>query len=183
VRFPIAARRDPEIEARAKQRRRIDPAATRIIPPVFVLLFDDRRRRVAVLTVPERIDRQHLHVDRHRVHLLETLFDDDKMLGYAFDRREYLCGVIAHQIDGVVEKAMGVNIDRPDMPTADLDGQAGGSRPGAGRVQHAATAKTDPGRNRALQKSSAGSHGSLPDGRSIRAPACLLFLSAQIAKR
>jgi hypothetical protein len=111
------------------------------------------------------------------------LFDDDKMLGYAFDRREYLCGVIAHQIDGVVEKAMGVNIDRPDMPTADLDGQAGGSRPGAGRVQHAATAKTDPGRNRALQKSSAGSHGSLPDGRSIRAPACLLFLSAQIAKR
>src|SRR4051812_31938906 len=42
---------------------------------LFVLKLDDRGCRIAVLSVPERIDRQHLHIDRHGVHFLETLLD------------------------------------------------------------------------------------------------------------
>ena len=93
-------------------------------------------RGVAVLAVPERIDRQHLHVDRHRVHFLQTLLDDDEMLGHALDRRQHLVGRVAHQIDGFMEIAVRVNIDGQDALAADLDRQA--RRPSAGRGPHPA---------------------------------------------
>src|SRR5256885_8901710 len=44
---------------------------------LVVLDFDDRSGGVAVLAVPERIDGEYLHVDSHRVHFLQTLFNDD----------------------------------------------------------------------------------------------------------
>ena len=119
---------------------------------LLVIDLDDRGRRVAVLAVPERIDRQHLHVDRHRVHLLETLLDDDEMLGNALDRRQHLVGLVAHQVDGFMKIAVRVNVDGQDALAADLDRQARRLRLRAGRIQHAATAKGDPGRGSALQK-------------------------------
>ena len=36
-------------------------------------------RGVAILAVPERIDRQHLHIDCHRIHFLQALFDGDDL--------------------------------------------------------------------------------------------------------
>jgi hypothetical protein len=66
--------------------------------------------RIAIPAVPEWIDRQHLHVDRHRVHLLQTLLDDDEVLWNALDRRQHLVGRIAHQINGFVEIAVRANI-------------------------------------------------------------------------
>ena len=55
---------------------------------LLVLHLDDLRRRIAVLAIPERVDRQHFHVDRHRVHFLQALLDGDKVLGDALDRRQ-----------------------------------------------------------------------------------------------
>jgi hypothetical protein len=68
------------------------------------------------------------YIDRHRIHFLETLLDDDEMFGHAFDRRQNLGSIIAHQIDGLVEKTVGVNIDRLDAFPADFDGQTWRSR-------------------------------------------------------
>jgi hypothetical protein len=146
-------------------------------------------RGVAISAVPERIDRQHLHVDGHRVHFLEALLDDDEVLRDALDRRQHLVGVGAHQIDGFMKIAMRVRIHGQDALAADLDRQARRLRLCPCRIQHAATAKGDTGRGRASQKISTGGHSCSLDGiagvshgRSIEAPARSSFLLLHIAK-
>ena len=61
-----------------------------------------------------------------------------------------------------MEIAVRMNIDGEDSLAANPDRQARRSWLGAGRVPHAATAKRDPGRRRALQEISAGGHQLLP---------------------
>src|SRR5665213_1948606 len=128
----------------------------------FVLNLDDLAADVAVLTVPEWIDREYLHIDRHRVHLLETLLDDDEVLGNALDRGQHLAGRIAHQVDGFMKIAVRVRIDGPDPLAVDLYRQARSPWLCVGRIQHAATAECDPRRGRALQKMSTAGHSFSP---------------------
>jgi hypothetical protein len=118
--------------------------------------------RIAVLAIPERVDRQHLHVDRHRIHLLQTLLDDDEVLRNTLDRRQHLVGRVAHQIDGFMKIAVRVNVHGQDPLAADLYRQPRRPRLRAGRIQHAAAAKRDSGRGRAPQEISAGGHWCLP---------------------
>ena len=89
----------------------------------LVLNFDDLSRQVAILAVPERIDRQDLHVDRHCVHLLETLVDDDEVLLHALHGRRDARGVLPHQVDRFLEEAMRVAVDGLDALALDHHGQ------------------------------------------------------------
>ena len=124
----------------------------------FVVHLDDLGRGVAVLAVPERIDRQHLHIDRHRIHFLETLLDDDEMLRNALGRRQHLVGRVAHQVERFMEIAVRVNVDGQDALTANLHRQARRLRLRAGRIEHPATAKSDSGSGSALQKIPTAGH-------------------------
>jgi hypothetical protein len=72
--------------------------------------------------------------DRHRVHLLETLLDDNEVLRDALDRRQHFVGPVAHQIDGFVKIAVRVNIDGQDALAVDLDWQARRPRLRARRI-------------------------------------------------
>jgi hypothetical protein len=92
---------------------------------LLVLQFDDLGGGVAVLAVPERIDRQHLHVDRHRVHFLQALLNDDEMLRHALDRRPHLFGPVAHQVDGFPEIAVRMHIHGQDRLPLILIGRRG----------------------------------------------------------
>ena len=162
-----------------RRREPIGPRCTEL-RQLFVLNLDDLGRRVAVLAVPERIDRQHLHVDRHRIHLLETLLDDDEVLGHALDRRQDLVGPIAHQIDGFMEIAVGMNVDGHDPLAVDLDRQARGLRLCAGRIQHAATAEGDSRSRRRPSRNSCGwsliaSLAGFPAGRLTCRPFFILL--------
>ena len=128
---------------RGESRKPVRPRSTKFCQ-LLVVDPDDLAGRIAILAVPEWIDRQHLHVDRHRVHLLQTLLDDDEVLWNALDRRQHLVGRIAHQIDGFMEIAVRVNVDGQDPLAGNLHRQPRWPRLRAGRIQHAATAEGDP---------------------------------------
>jgi hypothetical protein len=134
----------------------------------LVLNFDDLSRGVAILAVPERIDRQHLHIDCHRIHFLQALFDGDEMLRHALDWRQNLVGPVPHQVNGFTEIAMCVDIHREDALAIDFDRQARGLRLGVGRTEHAATAKGYSARGRASQEITSGGHWSPPSIVRIR---------------
>ena len=90
---------------------------------LFVLDLHDLGGKVALAVVPEGIDRQHLEVDRLRVHGGEPLVDLDERLGRVVDRRKLGRGGIgAEQCAGFAEVAMGVHIDGFDPFAADGDG-------------------------------------------------------------
>ena len=91
---------------------------------LLVLHLDDLAGEVAVAAVPEGIDRQHLHVDRLRVHGLQPLVDLDEGLGRAVDRRQLdRGGVGTQQRTGLAEVAMRVHVDGLDLLAVDGDGQ------------------------------------------------------------
>jgi hypothetical protein len=94
------------------------------------------------------------------------LLDDDEVLRNPLDRRQYLAGILPHQVDGFVKIAVCVRIDGRDALAAHLHRQMHWPRLGAGRVQHAATAKRDPARGGTLQEISTGGHCSPPFGKS-----------------
>src|SRR5580693_7512683 len=91
---------------------------------LLVLYLDDLGGGVAVLAVPERIDRQHLHVDRHGIHGFETLLDDDELLLVALDQGRRDGWLAAHQRDRFLEAAMGVHVDGLDPLAVDRYRQA-----------------------------------------------------------
>src|SRR5437868_5934144 len=78
---------------------------------LLVLHLDDRTGGVAVLAVPERIYGEYLHVDSHRVHFLQTLFNDDEVLGNSLYGRQHLVRRIAHQLKRFMKIAVRVNVD------------------------------------------------------------------------
>ena len=90
---------------------------------LLVVDLADLLRGLAVLAVPEWIDRQYLHVDSHRVHLLETLLDHDEVLLHALHRRRNARGVLAHQVDRFLEEAMRVAVDGLDALALHHHGQ------------------------------------------------------------
>ena len=110
---------------RGKRREAVGLGAAQL-GELLVVDLADRLGGVAVLAVPERIDRQHLHVDRHRVHFLETLLDDDEMLLHAFHRRRHILGVLAHQVDRSLKEAVRVHVDGLDAFALDHHGQPRG---------------------------------------------------------
>ena len=58
----------------------------------FVLDTDDSSADIGNLLLPERIDRQTLHIDRLAVHRLHALFDDQKGFRFVVDRRDQSFG-------------------------------------------------------------------------------------------
>jgi len=136
---------------------------------LLVLDLDDLGGEIAIASVPERIDRQHLHVDRLPVHRLQPLVDLDE----GFCRAPYRgkldsSRVRAEQGAGLAEVAMGVNVDGLDLLAVDDDRQRAGCALGVRAFEQSAAAEDDPGRGGggALQKgSSAGrtiGHGVVP---------------------
>jgi len=63
-------------------------------------------------------------VSLNRIHRLEALLDDDEVFLGALDRRSYLVGCVAHQVDGFVKIAVRMDVDGEDTLAADLDRQA-----------------------------------------------------------
>ena len=94
---------------RSESPKALRPGCTEL--QLLVLNLDDRSGGVAVLAVPERIYGEYLHVDRHRVHFLQTLFNDDEVLGNSLHRRQHLIRSIAHQLKRFMEITMRVNVD------------------------------------------------------------------------
>ena len=79
---------------------------------LLVLHSDDLRGKIALAVVPERIDRQDLHVHGLRVHGGESLTDIEKGLFRAPDRPDLeLDAVLAEQRAGFAEMAMRVHVD------------------------------------------------------------------------
>jgi hypothetical protein len=72
----------------------------------IVLHSDDFGREIALLAVPERIDRQHFHIDRHGVHRLEALIERDERLWRPLYRRPERRVVAPHQLFRLVKEAM-----------------------------------------------------------------------------
>src|SRR5205814_2953076 len=68
---------------RSESPKALRPGCTEL-RQLLVLNLDDRSGGVAVLAVPERIYGEYLHVDRHRVHFLQTLFMTMKCSGSPF---------------------------------------------------------------------------------------------------
>ena len=87
---------------------------------LLVLDLHDLAGEIAVAAVPERIDRQHFHVDGLRIHRGEPLVDLDEGLGRAVDRRKLRRGGIgAEQRAGFAEVAMGMHVDGFDPLAVD----------------------------------------------------------------
>ena len=114
----------------------------------FVLDRDDLFAKVAIGVIPERIDRQHLHIDSLEVHALDTLVDDDPCVGTVVDRRgQCFGGLFAHQVRGLMEQAMGMHVDGPDPLAVDADrAPSGFVGLCSGRVRQAAAAEHQAGR-------------------------------------
>ena len=125
---------------------------------LLVVELDDLGRGIAVLAVPERVDRQHLHVDRHGVHTLEASLDGDEMLLRALGRRDHVASLVAHQRDRLVEQAVRVHVDGSDALAVDLDRQSTAPVLRVCEVQHPAAAEHDPRRRCALEKASSCGH-------------------------
>src|SRR5438270_5465035 len=136
----------------------------------LVLNLDDLSGEVAIAAVPERIDRQYLHVDRHRVHRLQTLLDDDKMFLLALGRRQWLVLVRTEKVERFVEQAMRMHVDGLDALAIDHHRQALRFWLSVGRVQKAATAEGDAAGCCALEKGPSRGHGRLPLFRSRMFP-------------
>ena len=128
---------------------------------LLVVDLDDLRGGVAVLAVPERIDRQHLHVDRHGVHLLEPLLDRDEHVLGALGHRPRAARRLARQGERLVKQAMRVHVDGLD-PLA-VDGDRHGTRRSPLRargVEQAAAAEHHAGGGSVLEETSACGHAS-----------------------
>src|SRR6266571_1464329 len=130
---------------------------------LLVLHLDDLGREVALPAVPERIDREHLHVDRLRVHALEALLDDDVVLQRPLGPRQDARLLLAGEGDGLAEVAMGVHVDGLHPLAVERDRHAlRAGLLGARRVHHAAAAEDDAGRGPALEKVPPRVHVRLP---------------------
>ena len=110
------------------------------------------------LAIPGRIDRQHLHVDRHGVHALEPVLDgvSDEMLLRAFGFGDHVGRLVTHQRERFVEQAVRMDVDGLDPLAFDLHRQAPATSLRVHRVQHPATAEHDT--RRALEKVSSCGH-------------------------
>ena len=144
---------------------------------LLILHLDDLGGGVAVLAVPERIDGEHLHVDRHRIHGREALLDDDEVLLGAFGRRHHARGFCAHEVDGLVEQAVGVDIDTLDALAVDHEREAWpAGLLGTGRIEQPATAEGDAGRcTGAFEEASSGGHWSSPQSVACALPPSRVF--------
>ena len=73
---------------------------------------------------------------------LQALLDDDEVLLHALHRRRDVLGILAHQVDRLLEEAMRVGVDGLDRLALDRDGQPGG-RLGMRRERQAAAAEDE----------------------------------------
>ena len=122
----------------------------------LVLNLDDLRRQIAVLVVPEGVDRQDLHVDRHGVHCLQAFLDHDEAFLRAADDVVQHGGVPAQQRGGFVEDAMRVHVDGLNGLAVHLNRPARRGRGGMRGARGAAAAKHNTGgRGEAGEKASA----------------------------
>ena len=153
---------------------------------LFVLYPDDLGGEVAILAIPERVDRQHLHVDALCVHRLEALVERGRDKGLPsglLHRRLEGRVVVAHQLFGLVEQAMGMDVDRLDALAVDHDRQARSAAPPgllrAGRVEQRTAAKRHAGRRGGrLQEVSSARHFPLRilNAAGCRAPVCSCYI-------
>ena len=91
------------------------------------------------------IDREHFHVDGFRIHALEALFDDDEMLLRPLGLRQDRLRLLAHEIDGLMEMTVRVDIDGLDALAVDHDRQrARGRGLRLGCAQQPAATEHDP---------------------------------------
>src|SRR6266849_1162271 len=127
---------------------------------LLVLQLDDGGGGVAVLAIPERVDGEHLEIDRLGVHALEALLDDDEVLLRALDLRQHARRLLARQRDGLVEVAMRVHVDGLDALALDRHRQPlGAALLAARRREHRTAAEDDAGRGAgAREKLSACAH-------------------------
>nr|WP_245321014.1 hypothetical protein [Bradyrhizobium sp. NAS96.2] len=91
---------------------------------LFILDLHDLPGEVAIAVVPERVDREHLHIDGLRVHHSQALVDLDEGFGGAVDRRQLIfSGIGAEEGARLAEVAMRVNVDRLHALAVDADRQ------------------------------------------------------------
>src|SRR5262249_36856868 len=123
-----------------------------------------------LLAVPERVDRQHLQVNCHRIHRLEPFLERDERLRRALDRGRERRVILPHQLGSLVEEAMRVDVDRlHTLPTdADWPALAGRLRPH--RLEPGTTAEGHAGRGSPREELSTGLHGSLRVWLCVSAP-------------
>src|SRR5262245_12269520 len=141
----------------------------------FVLQLDDLGGRVAVLAVPERVDREHFHVDRLSIHPFEALLDDDEMLRGTFDARHHAACLIPHQSERLVEVAVRVHIDGLDPLAVHSHGQTLAIGPLAPRhIAHRAAAEHNARCACGLDKVAPRSHG-CPLSLGIRVSCAFTF--------
>src|SRR5262249_26615931 len=114
--------------------------------------------QLAIPAVPERVDRQHFHVDRLLIHRSKALLDLDEGGFGVVDRRQlHARPLVAEQRAGLAEMAMGVDVDGLDALAADTHGEFLPWRLRVGAVNHAAAAKYDAG-SRRLEEIATCSH-------------------------
>jgi hypothetical protein len=134
---------------------------------LVVLDRHDLGRQIAIAAVPERVDRQDLHVDRLGIHGLQPVVDLDEGLRRAVDRRREDRGLGAEQRTGFAKVAVGMDVDGLD-PLA-VDGHGEGAAPGltlgllGAGIEQAAAAEDDSGcrGSRAFEEVPTGCHGLL----------------------
>ena len=79
---------------------------------LLVLDLDDLGGKVAIPAIPERIDRQHFHVDGLRIDGRQPLIEiDDDFVGAAHLRQQGLGAFLAEQRVGLTDQAMRVDVD------------------------------------------------------------------------
>jgi hypothetical protein len=89
---------------------------------LLVLDFHDLRREIALLVVPERIDRQDFHIHGLRIHRGEALLEIDEGFLRPVDRAGLApAAFVAQQRAGLVEIAMRVHVDGLDPLAVDRD--------------------------------------------------------------
>jgi hypothetical protein len=142
---------------RGKSRKAVRPRGADF-RKLLVVDLDDLSSYVAILAIPRRIDRQHLHVDRHGVHALEPVLDgvSDEMLLRAFGFGDHVGRLVTHQRERFVEQAVRMDVDGFDPLAFDPHRQAPATSLRVHRVQHPATAEHDT--RRALEKVSSCGH-------------------------
>ena len=81
----------------------------------LVVQAANSRGSIAIFFVPERIDAEHLQVDAHAVHGLETrgelLTDLQEMLRHTFNRWQDALGLGTHQVKPPLKVTMRMRID------------------------------------------------------------------------
>ena len=136
----------------------------------LVVELDDGGGGIAILPIPEWIDRKDLHVETHRIHPGETAFDcrfvahRNEVLRHPFDGRHHALRVCAHQRDSIVKVAVRVGVNRLHAFAVEHHRRAFAAKPGMlvrrlrGGVLQGAGAKRDAGRCGAGEKSSTSGH-------------------------